>query len=114
MTQEASDVKQQSSEPIRKELRGGDTQTTAAPWCEIRRDGDRGKVVSATLQSDQLSQQLLCGAYECMVCCESVRERHEVWSCRSCFHIFHLQCVHHWAKSPVATVNEGIYNDIFN
>ena len=64
--------------------------------------------VNATLQSDQLSQQLLTAAYECMVCCECVRERQEVWSCRSCFHIFHLRCVHRWAKSPAAAVDEGI------
>ena len=68
----------------------------------------KGERVNTTLQSDQLAQQLLTAAYECMVCCECVRERQEVWSCRSCFHIFHLRCVHRWAKSPAAAVDEGI------
>ena len=81
------DVKQQSSEP---NPIGEEEEETHRPQqrhgvrSEKRRK-QRGKVVSAILQSDQLSQQLLCGAYKYMMCCESVRERHKVWSCCSCF-----------------------------
>lgn len=72
-----------------------------------RERGRKREGIAATLQSDQLSQQLTTGSYECMVCCEGVREREEVWSCRSCFHIFHLRCIRRWAKSPAAAVDEG-------
>ena len=53
-----------------------------------------------TVQSDELAQQLVTGTYECMVCYNSVKSDHRVWSCSSCFHIFHLRCITKWAKTP--------------
>lgn len=58
-------------------------------------------------QKDRLTEQLLLGEYECMVCCERVRGSEPIWSCGSCFHIFHLQCARKWALSPAALVKEG-------
>ena len=53
-----------------------------------------------SVQSDVLSQQLLSGVYECVVCCGRVRLEHSVWSCVNCYHIFHLHCIKKWAKRP--------------
>lgn len=53
-----------------------------------------------SVQSDVLSQQLLSGIYECVVCCGRVRLEHSVWSCVNCYHIFHLHCIKKWAKRP--------------
>ena len=53
-----------------------------------------------SVQSDVLSQQLLSGTYECVVCCGRVRLEHSVWSCINCYHIFHLHCIKKWAKRP--------------
>ncbi|CAN7938958.1 unnamed protein product [Ixodes hexagonus] len=58
-------------------------------------------------QKDRLTEQLLSGEYECLVCCERVRGSEHTWSCGSCFHIFHLHCVRKWALSPAALVKEG-------
>ncbi|KAL3250072.1 hypothetical protein MRX96_055680 [Rhipicephalus microplus] len=58
-------------------------------------------------QKDRLTDQLLSGEYECMVCCERVRGTDAIWSCSSCYHIFHLSCVRKWALSPAALVKEG-------
>lgn len=73
-----------------------------------RQKGNRkgGKKVVRTAQSDELSQQLTAGTYECMICCDSVRERHEIWSCVCCYHIFHLRCISRWARSLAAALNE--------
>ena len=60
-----------------------------------------------TVQCDELAQQLMAGSYECMVCCDRVRERDEVWSCLCCYHIFHLRCIGRWARSPAAALSEG-------
>jgi len=62
--------------------------------------------VASSLQSDVLSQQLFTGQYECMVCCERVRVKDPVWSCSTCYHIFHLKCIKKWAKIPT-NVEEG-------
>ncbi|PFX24867.1 Transcriptional repressor NF-X1 [Stylophora pistillata] len=62
------------------------------------------------LQSSQASvliEQLRNETYECMVCCERIRCSAAVWSCCSCYHLFHLGCVRKWAKSSVATLPEG-------
>ncbi|KAL1435518.1 hypothetical protein MTO96_000183 [Rhipicephalus appendiculatus] len=58
-------------------------------------------------QKDRLTDQLLSGEYECMVCCERVRGTDSIWSCSSCYHIFHLSCARKWALSPAALVKEG-------
>lgn len=58
-------------------------------------------------QKDRLTDQLLSGEYECMVCCERVRGTDAIWSCSSCYHIFHLSCARKWALSPAAIVKEG-------
>lgn len=69
----------------------------------------RGKQQSSkvTVQCDELAQQLMAGSYECMVCCDRVTERAEVWACPCCFHIFHLRCIGRWARSPAAALSEG-------
>lgn len=56
-------------------------------------------------QASSLCEQLRNETYECMVCCERVRCTAAVWSCDSCFHVFHLGCVRKWARCPAATAN---------
>ena len=73
-----------------------------------RRGYYRGeKRITPSVQSDELVQQLMGGIYECMVCCDRVKNHQEVWSCPCCYHIFHLCCIARWAKSPAATTIEG-------
>ncbi len=67
----------------------------------------KGQKSAPTVQSDQLAQQLTTGTYECMVCCECVRGRDQVWSCEGCFHVFHLKCIKKWASAPVLGTDEG-------
>uniref|UniRef100_A0A8C1IRZ5 Transcriptional repressor NF-X1 n=1 Tax=Cyprinus carpio TaxID=7962 RepID=A0A8C1IRZ5_CYPCA len=49
-----------------------------------------------------LIEQLTEEKYECMVCCEVIRVMAPVWSCQSCFHVFHLNCIKKWARSPAS------------
>ena len=55
-------------------------------------------------QARSLIEQLINGTYECMVCCETVKWNNAVWSCSSCYHIFHLNCIRKWARSEAASV----------
>ena len=55
-------------------------------------------------QARSLIEELIDGSYECMVCCDSIKFNNPVWSCASCFHIFHLPCIRKWAKSEAASV----------
>ena len=76
------------------------------PLCD-RKPTSSSLVASSTLQSDILAEQLAMESYECMVCCDRVRARDEVWSCPRCYHLFHLRCIGRWAISPAAAVNPG-------
>uniref|UniRef100_A0A8C7L7B0 Nuclear transcription factor, X-box binding 1 n=1 Tax=Oncorhynchus kisutch TaxID=8019 RepID=A0A8C7L7B0_ONCKI len=53
-----------------------------------------------------LIEQLSEEKYECMVCCEVIRVMAPVWSCHSCFHVFHLNCIKKWARSPASQADE--------
>jgi transcriptional repressor NF-X1 len=66
------------------------------------------KQVVPTLQSSELTQQLSAGSYSCMVCCDRVRGRDAVWSCRGCYHVFHLECIRKWATSPASLLNDSM------
>lgn len=58
-------------------------------------------------QRDRLILQLHKGEYECMVCCESIRSKDQIWHCSSCYHVFHLRCIRKWARSPAALVEDA-------
>uniref|UniRef100_A0A671YF64 Nuclear transcription factor, X-box binding 1 n=1 Tax=Sparus aurata TaxID=8175 RepID=A0A671YF64_SPAAU len=49
-----------------------------------------------------LIEQLSEEKYECMVCCDIIRLMAPVWSCQSCYHVFHLNCIKKWARSPAS------------
>lgn len=57
-----------------------------------------------SIQARSLIKELIDGSYECMVCCDTIKFNNAVWSCSSCFHIFHLHCIRKWAKSEAAAV----------
>ncbi|XP_063063115.1 transcriptional repressor NF-X1 isoform X2 [Engraulis encrasicolus] len=58
-------------------------------------------------QTGCLIEQLSEEKYECMVCCEVIRVMAPVWSCQNCFHVFHLNCIKKWARSPASQADDG-------
>jgi len=40
-------------------------------------------------------------AYECVVCTEVIRAHHEIWSCATCYRMFHLTCVRRWRETSL-------------
>uniref|UniRef100_A0A3Q3W143 Transcriptional repressor NF-X1 n=1 Tax=Mola mola TaxID=94237 RepID=A0A3Q3W143_MOLML len=54
-----------------------------------------------------LIEQLSEEKYECMVCCDVIRLMAPVWSCQSCFHVFHLNCIKKWARSPASQADDS-------
>ncbi|CAI9786867.1 unnamed protein product [Fraxinus pennsylvanica] len=82
----------------------------------IERDRERGRErdsqkqkakVSKNMNMPQLVQEiqekLLKGSVECMICYDMVRRSAPVWSCSSCYSIFHLNCIKKWARAPTST-----------
>ncbi|KAM0823928.1 hypothetical protein ACQ4PT_070546 [Festuca glaucescens] len=50
----------------------------------------------------EIQDKLARGAVECMICYDAVRRSAPVWSCASCFSIFHLSCIRKWARAPAS------------
>jgi transcriptional repressor NF-X1 len=49
-----------------------------------------GRQRSADDLSHNAADDLMAEAYECMICCENIRRPDAVWSCRTCYRVFHL------------------------
>ncbi|KAJ3308952.1 Transcriptional repressor NF-X1 [Boothiomyces sp. JEL0838] len=60
---------------------------------------------------ESLTHSLTIETYECMVCYENIRSRDKVWSCETCFAVFHIKCINQWAE---ASVNQIAKNDPSN
>ncbi|KAI6649279.1 Transcriptional repressor NF-X1 [Oopsacas minuta] len=58
------------------------------------------RIKGATVQTEELTQQIVDLSYECVVCCEIVEHKQSVWSCQECYQLFHLSCVVKWATAP--------------
>ncbi|KAK1277617.1 NF-X1-type zinc finger protein NFXL1 [Acorus gramineus] len=72
---------------------------------------NRGPSVAEEPQQQQLSvpqlvqeiqDKLAKGSVECMICYDMVRRSAPVWSCSSCYSIFHLHCIKKWARAPTS------------
>lgn len=53
-------------------------------------------------QRATLTEQLATNKYECMVCCDNVHVEQPIWSCKNCYHVFHLPCIKKWAQSSIS------------
>ncbi|XP_011083338.1 NF-X1-type zinc finger protein NFXL1 [Sesamum indicum] len=51
----------------------------------------------------EIQDKLLKGSVECMICYDMVRRSAPIWSCSSCYSIFHLTCIKKWARAPTST-----------
>ena len=57
--------------------------------------------VGVLVCAEQMEEQLKQGSYECMVCCDNIRQEVAVWNCQKCYHVFHLRCIKQWVKSSL-------------
>ncbi|KAG9152424.1 hypothetical protein Leryth_015843 [Lithospermum erythrorhizon] len=62
----------------------------------------------------EIQEKLLKNAIECMICYDMVQRSAPIWSCSSCFSIFHLSCVKKWAKAPTSVDLSAEKNQGFN
>ncbi|CAI9113728.1 OLC1v1014386C1 [Oldenlandia corymbosa var. corymbosa] len=73
---------------------------------EKRRDHNQEakgpKDANLPLLVQEIQDKLMKGAVECMICYDMVRRSAPIWSCSSCFSIFHLACIKKWARAPTS------------
>lgn len=50
----------------------------------------------------EIQDKLMKSKVECMICYDLVKRSAAIWSCSSCFSIFHLSCIKKWARAPTS------------
>ncbi|KAI9677394.1 MAG: Transcriptional repressor NF-X1 [Caeruleum heppii] len=55
----------------------------------------RGK---AAPLGQQMHEEIYRGTYQCAVCLDDVTETSRIWSCRTCWGAFHVECIRDWAE----------------
>lgn len=50
-------------------------------------------------QREKLIRDINTGQLECLICLDKIQPYDSVWSCKTCFHIMHLNCIVQWAES---------------
>ncbi|KAK9468661.1 hypothetical protein V1512DRAFT_233383 [Lipomyces arxii] len=43
-------------------------------------------------------QEIHSCAYECMICINSINRKSRVWTCDTCYRVFHINCIQKWAN----------------
>ncbi|XP_030748129.1 protein shuttle craft [Sitophilus oryzae] len=58
-------------------------------------------------QRERLVDMIDRHALECLVCCDKIRNQHQIWTCEQCYHIVHLSCISAWAESSQTAETKG-------
>ncbi|KAI9884051.1 MAG: hypothetical protein M1823_004165 [Watsoniomyces obsoletus] len=51
----------------------------------------------------RIHEDVAHGLYECSICTSELGMRAKIWSCRTCWTVFHLSCVKRWSKNAQST-----------
>ncbi|KAG6549717.1 hypothetical protein Mapa_008697 [Marchantia paleacea] len=82
-------------------------QTTGRKKAVVQADNGealwRAKKSQVPQLVQELEERLTRGTIECMICYDMVGRSSPMWSCGSCYAIFHLNCIKRWARAPTST-----------
>ena len=53
--------------------------------------------------SSRIHYDITRGSYECGICTDKVHRRSWIWSCDTCWTVFHLDCIRKWALKDAST-----------
>ncbi|KXS12957.1 hypothetical protein M427DRAFT_59068 [Gonapodya prolifera JEL478] len=62
-------------------------------------DGGKAPFERSLVPRTKIISALLSDSLECPICIGVIKSQHRVWACRDCFTVFHLPCIHCWAKT---------------
>ncbi|XP_057980727.1 NF-X1-type zinc finger protein NFXL1 [Malania oleifera] len=79
-----------------------------------KQDGKGFKHSNIPQLVQEIQEKLMKGTVECMICYDMVRRSAAIWSCSSCYSIFHLICIKKWARAPTSVDLSAEKNQGFN
>jgi transcriptional repressor NF-X1 len=59
----------------------------------------------------RIHEDIAKSIYECAICTNEVGRNSKVWSCRSCWTVFHIGCIKRWSKNEGSAVPQGQIQD---
>ncbi|KAI4326288.1 hypothetical protein MLD38_031617 [Melastoma candidum] len=85
-------------------FRGCEGRETDCRKGKAQARGGRGVAKDPNLPQllQEIQEKLLKGTVECMICYDMVRRAAPIWSCSSCYSIFHMNCIKKWARAPTS------------
>jgi transcriptional repressor NF-X1 len=68
----------------------------------------RGSLLRSTAAdiTTRTHEDIAKGVYECAICTNEVSRNSKIWSCRTCWTVFHIGCIKKWSKNEGATVQQ--------
>ena len=71
----------------------------------LRHDPSRGSNLKSTKPdiASRTHEDISNGLYECPICTSEILRSSKVWSCKTCWTVFHLACIATWAKNEGST-----------
>ncbi|CAA21417.1 shuttle craft like transcriptional repressor/ubiquitin-protein ligase E3 [Schizosaccharomyces pombe] len=72
---------------------------------EIKKGLDLSKLDMTSRMIVELKNRL----YECSVCTDTINPSTSIWSCGTCYHVFHLSCIRKWCKNSIEQRNEDAW-----
>ncbi|XP_004503254.1 NF-X1-type zinc finger protein NFXL1-like [Cicer arietinum] len=91
-----------SSSTINENQNGGSNRIR-----NVRQDQEEKGLLNLHLPQllQEIQDKLNKGTVECMICYETVGRSAPIWSCSSCYSIFHLNCTNNWARAPTSSAS---------
>ena len=66
----------------------------------------RGSILKSTAPdiATRTHEDIISGAYECPICTSEIGRNSKVWSCKTCWTVFHLTCIKKWSTNEGSTM----------
>ncbi len=90
-----------------RSLRGGKNVTPIQPHTQAKLPRTRrGSTLKSTAPdiATRTHEDIMSGAYECPICTSEIGRNSKVWSCKTCWTVFHLTCIKKWSTNEGSTM----------
>lgn len=87
--------------------RASQVNSSAAPPATTSNHG-LTKIVSRSTAPDlatRIHEDIAHNTYECAICSNEVGRRSKIWSCNTCWTVFHIGCIKKWSKNEGSAVH---------